>query len=88
MTHPRLTHLMEGSQFVIATRSPLIHACRGALICRRSESGLEQVSCDEAEQVSCDEAEQVACDDAEPVRRTWSLLAARQRFVAQLPSDA
>lgn len=65
----RVHQLVEhGSQFVIATHSPLILAYPGALIYACGEAGLEQID----------------YDDAQPVRLTQSFLAARERFLHEL----
>jgi len=61
----------EGSQFLIATHSPIILAYPDASIYEFSDTGLETV----------------AYEDAEPVRLTQSFLAARERFLAELLSD-
>lgn len=63
--------VQEGSQFVIATHSPLILAYPNATIYRCGDSGLEEVD----------------YDDAEPVRLTTSFLSARERFLQQLFDD-
>ena len=62
----------DGSQFVIATHSPIVLAYPDATIYNCTENGLETV----------------AYDDAEPVRLTTSFLSARERFIAQLLDDA
>jgi predicted ATPase len=61
----------EGSQFIIATHSPLILAYPESTIYACSADGLEQVG----------------YDDAEPVRLTKGFLEARERFVSQLLAD-
>jgi predicted ATPase len=61
----------DGSQFVIATHSPLVLAYPDATIFHCGEDGLETV----------------AYEDAEPVRLTRSFLDARERFLAELLSD-
>lgn len=61
----------EGSQFVIATHSPLVLAYPDATIYHCGEAGLEAV----------------AYEEAEPVRLTLSFLEARERFLAELLSD-
>jgi predicted ATPase len=58
----------EGSQFVIATHSPLVLAYPGALILSCGEEGLQPI----------------AYEDAEPVRLTESFLQARERFLKEL----
>jgi predicted ATPase len=58
----------DGSQFVIATHSPILLAYPDATIYRCSEDGVDEVS----------------YLDAEPVRLTQSFLEARERFLAQL----
>jgi predicted ATPase len=58
----------QGSQFVIATHSPLILAYPGSTIYVCADSGLEQIE----------------YDDAEPVRLTRSFLGARERFLERL----
>ncbi len=63
--------LLEGSQFIIATHSPIILAYPGATIYACGSAGLERVS----------------YEDAEPVRLTQSFLEARERFLAQLLAD-
>lgn len=60
-----------GSQFIIATHSPIILAYPDAAIYRCGEDGLERT----------------AYEDAEPVRLTASFLSARDRFLAQLLED-
>ncbi len=61
----------EGSQFVIATHSPIILAYPEATIYSCSASGLEET----------------AYDDADPVRLTTSFLAAKERFLYELFTD-
>lgn len=61
----------DGSQFIIATHSPIVLAYPHATIYRCHEQGVEEV----------------AYDDAEPVRLTQSFLEARERFLQQLFSD-
>jgi predicted ATPase len=61
----------EGSQFVIATHSPLILSYPGATIYVCTETGLEQTD----------------YDDAEPVRLTRSFLETRERFLERLFED-
>jgi predicted ATPase len=61
----------DGSQFVIATHSPIVLAYPDATIYNCTENGLETVT----------------YDDAEPVRLTTSFLSARERFLAQLFDD-
>jgi predicted ATPase len=63
--------VQEGSQFVIATHSPLILAYPNATIYRCGDFGLEEVD----------------YEDAEPVRLTTSFLSARERFLQQLFDD-
>lgn len=63
--------VVEGSQFIIATHSPIILAYPGAMIYACSSDGLEQIS----------------YEDAEPVRLTKSFLDARERFVERLLAD-
>ena len=68
----RVHELVEqGSQFVIATHSPLILAYPDATIVRCSAGGLEPV----------------AYDDAEPVVLTRSFLDAPERFLRALMDD-
>jgi predicted ATPase len=57
-----------GSQFVIATHSPLVLAYPDATIYCCDDGGLEPV----------------AYEDSEPVRLTQSFLAGRERFIAEL----
>jgi predicted ATPase len=61
----------EGSQFIIATHSPIVLAYPEARIYPCYEGGLERTE----------------YNDAEPVRRTRSFLAARARFLEQLLAD-
>ena len=61
----------EGSQFVIATHSPIVLAYPEATIYSCSEQGLETTE----------------FDDAEPVRLTRSFLAAKDRFLHELLAD-
>jgi predicted ATPase len=61
----------EGSQFVIATHSPIVLAYPGARIYACSEDGVESV----------------AFADASPVRLTQSFLEAPERFLGGLFSD-
>ena len=68
----RIHELVEqGSQFVVATHSPLVLAYPEATILRCSEGGLEPV----------------AYDDAEPVVLTRSFLDAPERFLRALMED-
>jgi predicted ATPase len=68
----RVHELVEqGSQFIMATHSPIVLAYPGATIYSCDEGGLEPV----------------AYDDAEPVRLTQSFLEARERFLERLLSD-
>lgn len=68
----RVHELVEaGSQFVIATHSPLVLAYPSATIYCCDDEGLERV----------------AYEDAEPVRLTQSFLAGRARFIAELFAD-
>lgn len=68
----RVHELVEaGSQFVIATHSPLVLAYPNATIYCCDDSGLERV----------------AYEDSEPVRLTQSFLAGRDRFIAELFAD-
>jgi predicted ATPase len=65
----RVHELVEaGSQFVIATHSPLVLAYPDATIYCCEDSGLEPV----------------AYEDSEPVRLTQSFLEGRDRFIAEL----
>lgn len=61
----------QGSQFVIATHSPIILAYPGATIYACTENGLELT----------------LYEDADPVRLTESFLGARERFLQRLFSD-
>jgi len=61
----------QGSQFVIATHSPIILAYPDATIYRCTADGLEAIE----------------YEDAEPVRLTTSFLSARQRFLNELFAD-
>lgn len=61
----------EGSQFVVATHSPIVLAYPDARILNCSAAGLETVD----------------YDDAEPVRLTRSFLEARERFLRELLRD-
>jgi predicted ATPase len=61
----------QGSQFVIATHSPIILAYPEATIYECTDHGVEQVT----------------YDDAEPVRLMRAFLEARPRFLHQLLSD-
>jgi predicted ATPase len=61
----------DGSQFVIATHSPIILAYPDATIYDCTEDGLTEI----------------AYEDANPVRLTQSFLAARDRFLEQLLAD-
>ena len=63
--------VLEGSQFIIATHSPIMLAYPQAAIYSCEEQGLEQV----------------AYEDAEPVRLTRSFLDARERFLDRLLSN-
>jgi len=63
--------VLAGSQFVIATHSPIVLAYPDATIYACDADGLGLV----------------AYDDAEPVRLTQSFLAGRERFLQQLFSD-
>lgn len=58
----------DGSQFVVATHSPLLLAYPGATIYELSDSGIEQVD----------------YDDAAPVRLTRAFLGAPDAFVRRL----
>jgi predicted ATPase len=62
---------LEGSQFIIATHSPIVLAYPDATIYACSDSGLEVTS----------------YEDAEPVRLTQTFLGARERFLQQLFAD-
>ena len=61
----------EGSQFIIATHSPILLAYPGATIYRCGEEGLEQVG----------------YEDADPVRLTSAFLRDRERFLQHLLAD-
>ncbi|HWF26533.1 MAG TPA: AAA family ATPase [Solirubrobacteraceae bacterium] len=61
----------EGSQFIVATHSPIVLAYPEATIYTCHEGGLERTE----------------YDDAEPVRLTRSFLGARERFIDQLLAD-
>jgi predicted ATPase len=61
----------DGSQFVIATHSPIILAYPGATIYACTEDGLTEI----------------AYEDANAVRLTQSFLAARDRSLEQLLAD-
>ena len=61
----------EGSQFVVATHSPILLAYPGATIYECGESGLERVD----------------YDDAAPVRVTRGFLAGPERFLGLLLDD-
>lgn len=63
--------VLEGSQFIIATHSPLVLAYPQATIYNCGEQGLEEVP----------------YEDAEPVRLTRSFLDTRERFLDRLLSD-
>jgi predicted ATPase len=63
--------VVAGSQFVVATHSPIILAYPDATIYACHAGGVEQI----------------AYDDAEPVRLTQSFLEARERFLHELFSD-
>jgi len=63
--------VLEGSQFIVATHSPLVLAYPGATIYACGELGLEPV----------------AYEDAEPVRLTQSFLSARGRFLERLLAE-
>jgi predicted ATPase len=63
--------VLDGSQFVIATHSPIVLAYPGAMILNCGAGGLETID----------------YEDAEPVRLTQSFLQARDRFLEQLLSD-
>jgi predicted ATPase len=73
LTFLRRAHelVREGSQFVIATHSPLVLAYPHATIYACGEGGLEAID----------------YEDAEPVRLTRSFLDARERFLAALLED-
>jgi predicted ATPase len=61
----------DGSQFVIATHSPIVLAYPDAAIYDCTEDGLTEIT----------------YEDANPVRLTQSFLAARDRFLEQLLAD-
>ena len=61
----------DGSQFIIATHSPIVLAYPDATIYACTPGGLEQV----------------AYEDAEPVRLTRAFLESRPRFLQQLFTD-
>jgi predicted ATPase len=63
--------VLDGSQFVIATHSPILLAYPDATIYACGEHGLAQV----------------AYEDAEPGRLTQGFLGARERFLTQLFDD-
>ncbi len=63
--------VLEGSQFIIATHSPIVLAYPHATIYSCDEQGLERV----------------AYEDAEPVRLMQSFLDARERFLDRLLSS-
>ena len=63
--------VLEGSQFIVATHSPLVLAYPGATIYSCGPDGLDSVD----------------YEDTEPVRLTRSFLDARERFLQQLLSD-
>ncbi len=63
--------VLDGSQFIIATHSPIVLAYPQATIYNCDEHGLEQV----------------AYEDADPVRLMQSFLGARERFLDRLLSD-
>jgi len=63
--------VLEGSQFVVATHSPIILAYPGATIYSCDAGGVEQV----------------AYEDAEPVCLTQMFLDARERFLRELFAD-
>jgi predicted ATPase len=68
----RMNQLVEeGSQFIVATHSPILLAYPGALIYECSDDGLRRVE----------------YDDAEPVRVTRGFLAAPERFLDLLLGD-
>jgi predicted ATPase len=73
LTFLRRVHelVRDGSQFVIATHSPIILAYPGAFVYAFNETGLERV----------------LYEDAEPVKLTQSFLGARDRFLTELLSD-
>ena len=63
--------VLAGSQFVIATHSPIVLAYPDATIYACDEQGLTAVE----------------YEDADPVRLTHSFLSARERFLAELLAD-
>ena len=63
--------MLAGSQFVVATHSPIILAYPGATIYSCQASGVEPVT----------------YEDAEPVRLTQMFLDGRDRFLHELFSD-
>ncbi len=63
--------VLAGSQFIIATHSPIVLAYPQATIYSCEAEGLEQID----------------YEDAQPVRLTQSFLASRERFLARLFSD-
>jgi predicted ATPase len=63
--------VQQGSQFIIATHSPLVLAYPGATIYSCSEDGLEAID----------------YEDADPVRLTKTFLEAKDRFLHQLLDD-
>jgi len=63
--------VLDGSQFIVATHSPIVLAYPQATIYSCEEHGVEQV----------------AYEDAQPVRLTRSFLDARERFLEQLLGD-
>jgi predicted ATPase len=68
----RMHELVEqGSQFIIATHSPILLAYPQAMIYECDQSGLKQIE----------------YDDAEPVRLTRSFLDSRPRFLERLFAD-
>ena len=73
MTVLRRIHelVRQGSQFVIATHSPIVLAYPDATIYVCNEAGVERIE----------------FDDADPVRLTLSFLNSRERFLQQLFSD-
>ena len=63
--------VLAGSQFIIATHSPIVLAYPQATVYSCEDEGLEQID----------------YEDAQPVRLTQSFLANRERFLARLFSD-
>lgn len=63
--------VVQGSQFVIATHSPIVLAYPDATIYACTEGGMEDID----------------YEDADPVRLTQSFLASRPRFLQQLFAD-